>query len=1022
MTVAAWAASLDKDVRRGLIDEEPLALLRGDLVNWADDDLASLTGSLLLAHDRQRIHDFIPGIANAYARLAHPGLAAQLRTYITDRSKSIRARGTACSIAEACHLSELQPELLGVGLDVAEDPSLRARAVSALATCGDDALVEDLLGFARGERGPDPTNSLKGHALQILWPRHMTAAELFAALTPPNEGYFSAYEMFLTQTLPETLSTADVSAALLWATAFIKSLNVQDHDFQRKSLSDAILLHAWEEFERPDLTPLFVEHVFSRISDGGELFRGTDTRKQKAFSEQLNANTARRRAFLIAAVRIGFGQFETFGLLRSGLLKTSDFIWLLNISPYGAEPLTDADGETLCHMIQATFNWTDAAHFEALYPIATQWAPLRQRYIGLLDGIAIDSAEAKQRVENHHLMEQLERQRRAPIEPPPAARVMDRLTRFEAGELDAWWHLNLELTLSPQSTHYGGDHEFMITAMPGWRAAGEDIQNRIIGAAESYLRTAEPLVSEWLGTGEYKRSDYAAYRALLLLRETRRSVYDGLAVDVRRKWAPVVAAVDRLTGAEEADVHDLLAYDASNAAPTEFAETLQTLIRAERAKTPKSPNDPQALLPFLILRRLDKCWGNASITSVVFTELQDRGNSAAQFQALLEPLLKAGFDLARAYAISILADARPERREYLLAAAFGLVSFCATDAWPEIWKLIVDREDIGAELFLRLANLGRFQPAFYMSLPEAALGDLYLWLERKFPHGEDPPMPLGIADYIGPREMVRDLRDGVLRHLVALGTDAALVALRIIVAECSHLTWLPLELSRAEQVMRTKTWSPLTPSEVLRLAASKRGRLVQSPDDLCEALLEALQKYQAELHGEQTPVQFLWARQAKGDLRPVDENALSDHVKAFLKKELADSGIVLNREVEVGRVPGAPVGRRTDIKVDAVRRGENGGTYDGIVAVIETKGCWNAELFTAMETQLRDDYLKRLGAPLGIYLVGWFDKANWDESDGRRKRTPSLGLTEVREALEKKAAECADGYLIRAVVLDCHAP
>jgi hypothetical protein len=106
----------------------------------------------------------------------------------------------------------------------------------------------------------------------------------------------------------------------------------------------------------------------------------------------------------------------------------------------------------------------------------------------------------------------------------------------------------------------------------------------------------------------------------------------------------------------------------------------------------------------------------------------------------------------------------------------------------------------------------------------------------------------------------------------------------------------------------------------------------------------------------------------------VDENTLSDHIKLFLKRELSDSAIVLNREVEVGRVAGAPVGNRTDIKIDADRRGDNSDGYDATVTVIETKGCWNPDLLTAIEDRLRNDYVKRLGAPLGIYLIGWFDK------------------------------------------------
>ena len=221
--------------------------------------------------------------------------------------------------------------------------------------------------------------------------------------------------------------------------------------------------------------------------------------------------------------------------------------------------------------------------------------------------------------------------------------------------------------------------------------------------------------------------------------------------------------------------------------------------------------------------------------------------------------------------------------------------------------------------------------------------------------------------------------------------------------------------------MWTKTWTPLTPAQVLRLATSRRGRLVQSPDDLCEAVIEALQEYEKELHGEQTQVQFLWAKQTGGLYIPVDENALSDHVKIFLKRELGDSGIVLNREVEIGRVPGAPVGSRTDIKIDAIRRGEDGEAYDAIVAVIETKGCWNPELFTAIETQLRNDYLARLGAPLGIYLVGWFDAPKWDDKDHRKKRAPSVDLGEMRRHFNEKSAELSKGFIIRAVVLDCHA-
>jgi hypothetical protein len=235
-------------------------------------------------------------------------------------------------------------------------------------------------------------------------------------------------------------------------------------------------------------------------------------------------------------------------------------------------------------------------------------------------------------------------------------------------------------------------------------------------------------------------------------------------------------------------------------------------------------------------------------------------------------------------------------------------------------------------------------------------------------------------------------------------------------------TWLAYRLIEADQLMRERTWLPLSPGEVIRLVETPEGRLIQSAQQLADILVAALRKYQRELHGEQTPVRDLWDRQADGSLRPVEEDALSDHVKRFLKRELVDRGMILNREVEIGRVPGASIGSRTDIRVDAVRKAESGDSFDAITAVVETKGCWNAGLLTAIKTQLHDDYLTRLGAPVGIYLVGWFDKPKWDREDPRRARSPSWDFAEAQQLLERKAAELSGGFLVSAVVLDCHAP
>lgn len=323
---------------------------------------------------------------------------------------------------------------------------------------------------------------------------------------------------------------------------------------------------------------------------------------------------------------------------------------------------------------------------------------------------------------------------------------------------------------------------------------------------------------------------------------------------------------------------------------------------------------------------------------------------------------------------------------------------------------------------MKIAHEYHHESSFYSSLSETQLGDLYIWLEQTFPVREDPHRLSAGAFFAGPRDSIAHLRDRILSHLVNMGTEAAIRALQNVLRRLPDRDWLAYQLLEAEQIMRRKTWSPLSPSEIIRVTETIRGLLVQSASQLADALLQALRRYERELHGEQTPVRDLWDRQANHTLRPVDENTLSDHVQRFLKRDLVDGGIILNREVEIGRVPGAGAGTRTDIKVDALQRSENSDTFNTITAVIETKGCWNRELRIAMKIQLVDDYLMRLAAPVGIYLVGWFDKLKWDDTDYRRSDTPDWSVKQAQDHLDEQAGLLPTTFIVKAVVLDCHAP
>ena len=276
---------------------------------------------------------------------------------------------------------------------------------------------------------------------------------------------------------------------------------------------------------------------------------------------------------------------------------------------------------------------------------------------------------------------------------------------------------------------------------------------------------------------------------------------------------------------------------------------------------------------------------------------------------------------------------------------------------------------------------------------------------------------------MGPLDMIPRLRDGAVRCLAAMGTEEAVGALMRLVAERPDIPLLPFELSRGEAEMRLKTWSPLTIKELFALTDRPSAKLITSASDLMETLLDTLAKFASELHGAQTPVRGLWDRLGSTQsYRPIDENGLSDVVARYLRQELQVQGVFANREVEVTRRPGAPVGQRTDILVNTVRHAADGRPIDPIAAVIEVKGCWNSELFTALDQQLVRDYMVDLRAPVGIYLVGWSDQTQWAPADYRRAQVPHMSIAEAQDRLDQQAAAVPNGFQVRAVVLDIRAP
>jgi hypothetical protein len=55
------------------------------------------------------------------------------------------------------------------------------------------------------------------------------------------------------------------------------------------------------------------------------------------------------------------------------------------------------------------------------------------------------------------------RDHRPLLDPPPERRVGSLLDKCEKGDLAAWWHLNLDMTLEAHSQYYGDEYTSDLT-------------------------------------------------------------------------------------------------------------------------------------------------------------------------------------------------------------------------------------------------------------------------------------------------------------------------------------------------------------------------------------------------------------------------------------------------------------------------------------------------------------------------------------------------------------------------------
>lgn len=1002
---AAWLAGMNQDVFCEIMMTDPEVLLRSDVATANVKEQAALVDNLLKLYDEEKLLDIDLDMHGRYRKLNHPGLADQLRPFICDGAKGFVVRRVAIDIAEACELQTLQNDLVKIALDPTESIVIRIQAAYAVGRIGDDEAKAKLKPLATGEVGDDPDDELKGCGLRAVWPTHMSAEELFAVLTPPKqENLLGAYRAFLSHELTQHLQPNDLLPALKWVERQQSRRTLPD---PLDGILDTIMLLAWEHLKLPGVLELFAKIAMSCL-ENHDVIAGEY--HNSPFREVLRDNPDKRRKLLRAMLSMHVDPEKDLVLfVYSGtpVVLTEDIPWMI-------ERLLAIDCEEeqrkWAQLIFTAFDWRERSQAEAILIACKESSVLARTFKGLFEPVEIESPEAKKSREDYLKRQKwMERRHERPLlEPPPAERISKLLDECESSNSAAWWRLNMEMTLEPDSTHYKDELESDITVLPGWKTADTDTKGRIVNAAKKYVMEQEPNTEKWLGTNIIHRPALAGYRALRLLLLEDPIFITTVPVKVWEKWAPIILAYPTSSGIGEEPHHRLIKIAYQYA----FSEIIKTLIILIDEENSKHDN-------IFITRKVVDCWDDR-LANALLAKVKDENLKPKCMSCLLCDLLDHGVNEAKTFAESLIAlpiSTTEEKRSRAVVAARALMNHTDNAGWPVVWPAIQQDAEFGRDVILEVAHdYDRPKVYFGQCLTENQLADLFIWVVRQFPYSEDPKHEG--AHFMGPRERVTSWRDGILSHLKSKGTHDACDAIRRIAIEFPELDWLKRTLYEAQRITRRSTWVSFNSADILKIAGNREGRLVQNGDQLLEVIIESLRRLEEKLHGETPAVADLWNKIGDKYCRPKDENGFSDYVKRHLDEDLRSNGIIVNREVEIRRAEGPGSGQRTDIHVDAVIRGPGTDMYDTVSVIIEVKGCWHSELKEAMRTQLVNRYLKDNQCQHGLYLVGWFNCDQWDNLDTRRRQAPACNIDEAREFFNAQATELSQQELkVKAFVM-----
>lgn len=535
---AGWLASLDPQVFQSLIETDPDVLVQSEITVENPSTKRDVLESLLTLYDRDNLayRPYLPEFS-PYKRWNYANLASLLRAYIEDSSKSELSRVVAIEIAEACEVQAVQDCLANVALDSQQSYRVRTEALQALESLADDSTKARLIPLAIARSPDDLDDELKGRSLRMVYPNHLTAIGVLESLTQPQSNIIGGvYQDFLAKEFAESLQATDLLAALTWLG---EQPALCDAKYPFNRLSDRILFNAWQRLEDQAILESFAKIVLLRIQSYKQVI---DNITGIEFIELLAADDTKRRRLLEAIIALLPNSEEPPRFLAGTSIYSrvtplkQDFDWLI-------EKIQNSDLERVqknyAWLVRLKLDRSNTAQISEVIRASETLPALRAEFSSFLGAVELNSLEAEA-AKVEYLREQsatcAAKSATFALEPSPQERVLIQLVEFERGQIEAWWCLCREMTLTPTSQHYGNEWASDITSLPGWKEADDSTQQRIVAAAKQYVIGVDPETDTWFGTNSFQSLVLAGYKALRLILEKEPDHIQHISAEVWRKW------------------------------------------------------------------------------------------------------------------------------------------------------------------------------------------------------------------------------------------------------------------------------------------------------------------------------------------------------------------------------------------------------------------------------------------------------------------------------------------------------